>query len=84
MQSGWMVGRASRRAGVWTGGRAVRRAGGRAGRPGHLDIRYVALVQIPMCARYVIISRADDLQWRGELKCFLIPVEFISVGNIKV
>ena len=35
-------------------------------------------------SKYVIISRADGLKWRGELKCFLIPGKFNHVGNIKV
>ena len=37
-QSGWMLGRASGRAGAWTGGRSVWRAGGRTGRSVGRDI----------------------------------------------
>ena len=48
-EGGW----AGERVGVWTGGRAVGGAGG-------LDILiYVFLVKIYLCAKYVIISRAD-------------------------
>ena len=76
-----MEGRAADRAGGRVNGRARGRAGGRsAGRSAGTFWYTIS----GFSSKFVIISRADGLKRRGELKSFLIPGEFNNVGNIKV
>ena len=65
-----MDGRAGERAGGRVDGRASSRAGRRVG--GAVG-RNILIYDKWLSSKFVIISMADGLKWRGELRCFLIP-----------